>query len=235
MSSIGQTLLDWDSQISYRIYAFCHKHLPWLPGPLKILEYSGFGYVWITPSICTFLLLPGISNIRGAATYEVEVELLANFVVGLLLDLGWLACLKPVIARARPHWADGDMASYDLPQENGSAANENSEERDDDMEPMDKYSFPSGHATRSMFIAAFARHVSSSTGLIPDSVATGVLAWSMLVCMSRVLCGRHRVLEVGGGACVGLANYAYVRLVWLERNAVMRNGGRLLEALWFWL
>lgn len=232
MSFIG-TLLDWDSQISYRIYVFCHKHLPWLPGPLKVLEYSGFGYVWITPSICMFLLLPGISKIRGAATYEIELELLANFVVGLLLDLGWLACLKPVIARARPHWADGD-ATYNPLQDNGSA-NDEPDAPDDDLEPMDKYSFPSGHATRSMFIAAFARHVASSTGLIPDSLAIGVLAWSMFVCVSRVLCGRHRVLEVCGGALVGLANYAYVRSVWLERDAIMRNGGRLLEALWFWL
>ncbi len=82
---------------------------------------------------------------------------------------------------------------------------------------VDKFSFPSGHATRAVSIAAF------FTYLYPLHfvVTPPLLVWSASVCASRVLLGRHHVLDVAGGIAIGLAETLLMGLIWMgEEKAV---------------
>lgn len=234
------------------------------------------------------------------------LDLLANCLTGLFLDLGWVSFLKPAIARERPHWADekwrpprvtaaqrlrnirgsfrfgrsnssnssnnGDsshgMAApvsglgastmtnagprYRLKSGNNGPSlgtsplsatptDSNSSRNSDsgsvpmalpleDEEPMDRYSFPSGHATRSVYLALFAHYVCTERELLPTWVAHGVAAWAVAVSVSRVLIGRHRVLEVLLGGVVGWANYSFLRALWLSPKVMLPHRARLLSA-----
>ncbi len=69
---------------------------------------------------------------------------------------------------------------------------------------VDKFSFPSGHATRSVALAFFFGCLYPP---IPIVTFPLVAAWAAAVCASRVLLGRHHVLDVAGGFAIGLAEY----------------------------
>lgn len=73
--------------------------------------------------------------------------------------------------------------------------------RPDDMfatVSVDSYSFPSGHATRAILLAAFHAYTSSDPVLwLASSV------WAMIVAASRVVLGRHHVFDVIAGVAIG--------------------------------
>ena len=69
----------------------------------------------------------------------------------------------------------------------------------------DKFSFPSGHATRAVALALFfgIAHPPIHSVLALPAFA----AWAAAVCLSRVLLGRHHMLDVAGGIAIGFAEY----------------------------
>ena len=69
----------------------------------------------------------------------------------------------------------------------------------------DKFSFPSGHATRAVALALFfgMAHPPIHSVLALPAFA----AWAAAVCLSRVLLGRHHILDVAGGIAIGFAEY----------------------------
>ena len=70
----------------------------------------------------------------------------------------------------------------------------------------DKFSFPSGHATRAVALALFfgIQHPPVHSVVALPAFA----AWAVAVCLSRVLLGRHHILDVGGGIAIGALEHS---------------------------
>lgn len=86
----------------------------------------------------------------------------------------------------------------------------------------DKFSFPSGHASRACFVAFFFIH------LFPVSVLyyPPLLAWATCVCISRVLLNRHYLFDVLGGVVLGLSEGLLLALLWVPDDTakwIMNN------------
>lgn len=79
----------------------------------------------------------------------------------------------------------------------------------------DKFSFPSGHASRSVFVAYF------FINLYPISFPFYLpfISWSVAVSLSRLLMYRHHILDVGAGVILGLLNGLFIGLLWLGQDS----------------
>ena len=63
---------------------------------------------------------------------------------------------------------------------------------------VDKYSFPSGHTSRCISLATLFCY------MLPFQLHTNMFCiWSILVCISRVLIGRHHISDVLVGVLAG--------------------------------
>ena len=97
----------------------------------------------------------------------------------LLLDLVVIASFKLFARRPRPCYNAGDMPL--------SASK------------VDQFSFPSGHCTRAfMLLTFFLRDVTSPLYVV------GLVGMAVAVGLSRVMLGRHYVLDVMAGMCIGV-------------------------------
>ncbi|GJM86368.1 hypothetical protein PR202_ga02221 [Eleusine coracana subsp. coracana] len=104
-------------------------------------------------------------------------SLLVGLVAGLVLDLVFVGLVKVVVRRPRPAYNAADMYV---------------------AVAADHWSFPSGHSSRAFLVAAFL----SGAGGIQHREA--LFIWAAATSASRVLLGRHYVLDVVAGACLGL-------------------------------
>ncbi|KAH0901935.1 hypothetical protein HID58_041438, partial [Brassica napus] len=104
---------------------------------------------------------------------------LIPFLLGLLLDLIFVGIVKMIFRRARP--------AYNHPSMSAAVS-------------ADHYSFPSGHASRVFFVAASVHFFTYSSPM----VVVGVWIWATVTAVSRILLGRHYVLDVAAGACLGV-------------------------------
>ena len=109
-----------------------------------------------------------------------KVESIKELMAGLIVDIVYVAVIKAYARRRRPNYAAQDDQFGVI--------------------SVDKHSFPSGHATRAVYVAYFL----SSTHPILSFVAW---IWSFSVVLSRVLLGRHHVSDIIAGVLVGSANY----------------------------
>jgi len=137
------------------------------------------------PWLVTSLILIWVLNSK--TLYQMQINLL----IGLLLDIVLVAVLKAVVRRRRPT-ANDDLFT---------------------MGP-DKYSFPSGHASRAAFVVYFFFH------LWPISLiyTPPLLAWSFSVCMSRLLMRRHHLLDVLVGIVLGIFEGLVIGYIYLEQE-----------------
>nr|XP_057923587.1 polyisoprenoid diphosphate/phosphate phosphohydrolase PLPP6-like [Doryrhamphus excisus]XP_057923588.1 polyisoprenoid diphosphate/phosphate phosphohydrolase PLPP6-like [Doryrhamphus excisus] len=126
--------------------------------------------------------------LRGHTVAEQEIML--NLVLALLLDLLLVRLVKTLVRRRRPAQNRTDILSTFF---------------------IERYSFPSGHATRAAMCARFllAQLVDTS------SMRVLVLCWAGLVSMSRVLLARHYVTDVGFGLVMGYCQYNLVERLWV--------------------
>jgi membrane-associated phospholipid phosphatase len=74
---------------------------------------------------------------------------------------------------------------------------------------VDKFSFPSGHASRCSLLAclAFACTRSLAAG---DPLAAAVALWALCTAVSRVALGRHYVGDVVTGVALGVLEFGIV-------------------------
>lgn len=80
---------------------------------------------------------------------------------------------------------------------------------------VDLFSFPSGHTTRAIMVAYFSV-VHYSGGPLVDLL---VLLWGVAVSLSRILLGRHHVLDVSVGAVIGVLQYRLLaNYLWLSKE-----------------
>ncbi|KAL6634875.1 hypothetical protein ACP70R_027546 [Stipagrostis hirtigluma subsp. patula] len=109
-----------------------------------------------------------------ASSGEVS-PLLVGLVAGLVLDLILVGLVKVIVRRPRPAYNAADMYV---------------------AVAADHWSFPSGHSSRAFLVAAFL----ASGGLHREAL----FMWASATSASRVLLGRHYVLDVVAGACLGV-------------------------------
>ncbi|XP_072453493.1 polyisoprenoid diphosphate/phosphate phosphohydrolase PLPP6 [Notamacropus eugenii] len=118
-------------------------------------------------------------------------EVLVNLLFALLLDLGLVALLKGLVRRPRPSHNQMDMFF---------------------TFSVDKYSFPSGHATRAALVSRFILH--HLVLAIPLRVL--IVLWAFILGLSRVMMGRHNVTDVAFGFFLGYIQYSIVDYFWLS-------------------
>lgn len=109
----------------------------------------------------------------------------------MLLDILFVAVIKAITRRRRPTTND-DLFTIG----------------------PDKYSFPSGHASRATFIVYFFFYV-WPTSLI---YAPPLLAWCFSVCTSRLLLRKHHILDVLVGVSLGIFEGLIIGYIYLEQE-----------------
>lgn len=108
----------------------------------------------------------------------------------LLLDLLLVRLLKALVRRQIPVQNRSDILSALF---------------------AERYSFPSGHATRAAMCARFFLAQLSDTA----STRFLVVGWSVLVSLSRLLLARNYVTDVGFGLAMGFCQYSLVERLWV--------------------
>lgn len=129
-------------------------------------------------------------------------EVMLNLLMALVLDLVLVGVVKAVVRRRRPAHNRMDMfATFSV----------------------DRYSFPSGHATRAAMCARFLlAHL-----VLAAPLRVLVLLWATLVGFSRVLLGRHNVTDVVFGFFMGYWQYNLVEILWLSPVMLQSTMGQL--------
>ncbi|XP_078041979.1 polyisoprenoid diphosphate/phosphate phosphohydrolase PLPP6 [Augochlora pura] len=117
--------------------------------------------------------------------FQVQVNLL----IGLLLDVVIVGILKALTRRRRPAINDDPLA----------------------LGP-DKYSFPSGHASRAMLLFYFFYYLWP----LPTLFHPSLLAWVVAISLSRLLMRRHYILDISAGLVIGYAEGILMSILYLE-------------------
>ncbi|KAM9844436.1 polyisoprenoid diphosphate/phosphate phosphohydrolase PLPP6-like [Aulostomus maculatus] len=175
-------LLAVDLWLSKRLGVCACEEAPW--GSLRPLVRL----VELSGHALPWLAGSMYSLLRGGTAAEKEVML--NLVLALLLDLLLVRLLKTLVRRRRPAQNRTDILAAFF---------------------LERYSFPSGHATRAAMCARFLL-----TQLVAaDPMRVLVLGWAGLVSLSRLLLARHYVTDVGFGLAMGYCQYALVERLWV--------------------
>jgi len=140
-----------------------------------------------------FMTIAGLylSNFDGS-----WLELWVNLLIGLILDICVVAVTKAITRRRRPGNFD-DMYV---------------------VHKVDKFSFPSGHATRATLLAVFFAYLYR----LPFLLYIPVVLWSLCVCASRVLLGRHHILDVACGMVIGVMEGIVLGWMWKDQEGALR-------------
>ena len=88
---------------------------------------------------------------------------------------------------------------------------------------VDKFSFPSGHATRAVGLALLFTFLLP----FPPFLLIPIYIWSAAVCTSRVCLGRHHVLDIIGGVIVGIAEIFLMSFLWMDDDTAKNVGNSL--------
>lgn len=113
-----------------------------------------------------------------------------------MLDIVLVTTVKAVVRRPRPAYNRMDMFI---------------------TVSVDRYSFPSGHATRAAMCGRFLlAHL-----VLAAPLRVLVLLWTGLVGLSRVLLGRHNVTDVMFGFWMGYCQYNLVEMLWLSPQTLL--------------
>nr|XP_033772495.1 phospholipid phosphatase 6 [Geotrypetes seraphini]XP_033772496.1 phospholipid phosphatase 6 [Geotrypetes seraphini]XP_033772498.1 phospholipid phosphatase 6 [Geotrypetes seraphini] len=122
-------------------------------------------------------------------------EVVLNLLFALILDLILVGLVKGAVKRRRPTHNRMDMfATFSV----------------------DKYSFPSGHATR----AAMVTHFLLNHLVLAIPVRVLLMLWAVIVGFSRVMLGRHNITDVAFGFLMGYMQYNLVEYLWLSPSTV---------------
>ncbi|XP_037300837.1 phospholipid phosphatase 6 isoform X2 [Manduca sexta] len=118
-------------------------------------------------------------------------QLQVNMFFALILDIVIIAVIKAIVRRRRP-----------IPMNKLLAVG------------PDKFSFPSGHASRAVMIAFILIYLDPvSMFLYPP-----IMAWATAVCVSRVVSERHYILDVLAGAGIGVLEGLFMSLIWFSQS-----------------
>lgn len=121
--------------------------------------------------------------LNNASLFQMQV----NLIIALVIDIIVIGVLKAFTRRRRPA---EDLTSFG----------------------PDKYSFPSGHVSRSMLIFYFFKYLWP----ISDIYLTLLLVWVVAIFLSRVLLKRHFLLDVTAGLILGYLEGLFMNLIYLD-------------------
>ncbi|KAM3865729.1 polyisoprenoid diphosphate/phosphate phosphohydrolase PLPP6-like [Diretmus argenteus] len=191
-------LLAIDLWLSKRIGVCACEESPW--GSIRPLVRL----VELSGHVVPWLIGALYGLLRGETVTEQEIML--NLTLALLLDLLLVRVVKTLVRRRRPAQSRSDILSTFF---------------------VERYSFPSGHATRAAMCARFLLAQLVDTA----SMRVLVLGWAALVSLSRLLLARHYVTDVGFGLAMGYCQYSLVERLWvtwdcLQDLLLMRLGER---------
>ena len=125
-----------------------------------------------------------------AGLYTSGSAFFLNLLLALVLDIVVVAIIKAFTRRRRPAYnVDDQFATVKM---------------------VDKFSFPSGHATRAVMVGTVLCVVQP----VHVVLRLAVLVWSVSVSVSRVLLGRHHVLDVLAGAVIGVVQALVMGALW---------------------
>ncbi|KAH7644288.1 polyisoprenoid diphosphate/phosphate phosphohydrolase PLPP6 [Dermatophagoides farinae] len=123
--------------------------------------------------------IPWLSLITLFTFTSSDNDFWLDLLIGLLIDIVYIALAKASCRRRRPQYA---------PQ------------ADNTWITVDKLSFPSGHASRSIYVALILSNRFSYLSII-------LWPWALAVTISRVLYGRHFIGDILAGTIIGYFNY----------------------------
>lgn len=137
--------------------------------------------------VCLSALLAICWLIDNPSYYQTQM----NLFLGLILDIVFVASIKAATRRRRPTIDDCFLA----------------------IGP-DKFSFPSGHASRAFFILCF------FTALDPMPLLfwPPLFAWATSVAFSRLLLYRHHILDVLAGITLGILEAFLICILWMGKD-----------------
>ncbi|XP_021201133.1 polyisoprenoid diphosphate/phosphate phosphohydrolase PLPP6 isoform X1 [Helicoverpa armigera] len=118
--------------------------------------------------------------------YQIQVNLL----IALILDIVVIAVIKAFVRRRRPVPMNKLL----------------------EVGP-DKFSFPSGHASRACLVTTLL-----ILNDLPIYCYPPILAWMSTVCLTRILAERHYILDVLAGVGIGLLEAFLMYLLWLSQG-----------------
>jgi len=119
--------------------------------------------------------------------YQMQI----NMFFGLFLDIIAVALIKAATRRRRPAVDDNPLSFG-----------------------PDKFSFPSGHASRSILLFCFFTMLSP----VPSIFYPPILAWTVSICVSRLLLYRHHILDVLAGMTLGVIEALVLAVLWLNQD-----------------
>ena len=143
-------------------------------------------------------------------------EASVNLLIGLVLDIVIVAVLKAFTRRRRPAYDVDDQVftprtmKYFCSSYSFKVAT---------VKMVDKFSFPSGHATRATMLALLFTLLSP----LPLLLWIPFLAWAAAVAVSRVLLGRHHILDVVAGVIIGAIEAVILSMLWRSEEEVKSN------------
>ncbi|XP_041804864.1 phospholipid phosphatase 6-like [Chelmon rostratus] len=175
-------LLAIDLWLSKRLGVCACEESPW--GSIRPLVRL----VEFSGHVIPWLIGTVYTLLRGESAAEQEVML--NLALALLLDLLLVRVVKTLVRRRRPAQNRSDIFSTFF---------------------VERYSFPSGHATRAAMCARFLLAQLVDTA----SMRVLVVGWAALVSLSRLLLARHYVTDVGFGLAMGYCHYSLVERLWV--------------------
>uniref|UniRef100_A0A336LDD4 CSON005977 protein n=1 Tax=Culicoides sonorensis TaxID=179676 RepID=A0A336LDD4_CULSO len=128
-----------------------------------------------------------IYMIDSTDLYQTQV----NMFIGLVIDIVAVAVIKSITRRRRPAIDDNPLSFG-----------------------PDKYAFPSGHASRAVFVACFFTILDP----VPWIFYPPIIAWCTSVCFSRLLIYRHHILDVLAGAGLGIFEALLLSIFWCNQS-----------------
>ncbi|KHN82880.1 Presqualene diphosphate phosphatase [Toxocara canis] len=149
----------------------------------KLMEWAVHGIPWLIVSSVIFLVL-----MRENADVEVTHKF-AVLIFGLCIDLIAVGIIKLAVRRNRPVYNKDDQV-YEAPI-------------------VDKFSFPSGHSSRSAMLSVLGLSLCSPPFWI--AIVLGIFPFALG--LSRVAMGRHYVSDVLGGLALGWLEGHFVQLL----------------------
>lgn len=172
-------LLEYDVKLTKSFVAFLLNLTPMRSFRTHciFLEYSCHGVVWLAG----WLAFCWIADNKDL--YQMQV----NMIVGLIIDIIFVAIIKAATRRRRPA-VNTDIFGIG----------------------PDKFSFPSGHASRAFFVLGFFTILSP----LPWFLWPPMFAWAFSVALSRLILIRHHILDVLAGVILGLFDVLVLSVVW---------------------
>lgn len=164
-------------------------------GHLKGLEYSCHGIPWFI-TCATFIFLLQSPSLQ---------QLFVNLFIALVVDMIVVAVAKAITRRRRPVGNHAEDMFFTV--------------------LADKFSFPSGHATRAVMLSILLP-LQYNLWLPVSLVLSG---WGGAVCVSRVLMRRHHLLDVAGGVALGTLEALVMSWLWLSQGAALDVVGYFMD------